>query len=171
MKQNKKGFTLIELLVVIAIIGLLSTLAVVALNNARQKSRDAKRVADVKQMQTAMELFYNDCNGYPVQNVAALITTALSAGTSAGGDNCDGGAGEPTIYTFLSTIPTAPLPLDYTTVCTTANGTYYYQSTNSDGTACDGTANTCASYTIAYCLGAPTGSLPIGARHATPSGM
>ena len=67
MIKNKKGFTLIELLVVIAIIGLLSTLAVVALNNARQKSRDAKRVADVKQIQTALELFYNDCGGYPVQ--------------------------------------------------------------------------------------------------------
>ena len=65
MKQNKKGFTLIELLVVIAIIGLLSTLAVIALNNARQKSRDAKRVSDIKQIQSAMELYYNDANGYP----------------------------------------------------------------------------------------------------------
>ncbi|MEY4744976.1 MAG: hypothetical protein RL272_921, partial [Candidatus Parcubacteria bacterium] len=50
-KSNNKGFTLIELLVVIAIIGLLSTLAVVALNSARQKSRDSKRVADIKQIQ------------------------------------------------------------------------------------------------------------------------
>lgn len=63
MRKNK-GFTLIELLVVIAIIGLLATLAVVALNNARQKSRDAKRVSDIKQIQTALELYYNDANGY-----------------------------------------------------------------------------------------------------------
>ena len=49
---NKKGFTLIELLVVIAIIGLLSTLAVIALGSARQKSRDAKRLSDLKQVQT-----------------------------------------------------------------------------------------------------------------------
>ncbi len=169
--KKQKGFTLIELLVVIAIIGLLSTLAVVALNNARQKARDAKRVADVKQMQTAMELFYNDCNGYPVQTPAALITTALNAGASAGADGCDGDAGEPTINTFLSTIPTAPLPLDNTPTCTTANGSYYYESTNSDGSACDGAANTCASYTIDYCLGAQTGGLVVGAHTATPAGM
>jgi len=63
--KKQRGFTLIELLVVIAIIGLLSTLAVVALNNARQKSRDARRVSDIKQIQTALELNYNDANSYP----------------------------------------------------------------------------------------------------------
>ncbi len=66
--MDKKGFTLIELLVVIAIIGLLSTLAVVALSSARLKSRDAKRVSDLKQMQTALELYFTDQNAYPSQN-------------------------------------------------------------------------------------------------------
>ena len=55
--KNKKGFTLIELLVVIAIIGLLSTLAIVSLNNARSKSRDARRTSDVKAIQLALELY------------------------------------------------------------------------------------------------------------------
>ena len=56
--MNKKGFTLIELLVVVAIIGLLSTLAVVALSTAREKTRDSKRLSDLKNIQTALELHY-----------------------------------------------------------------------------------------------------------------
>lgn len=73
MKYNRKGFTLIELLVVIAIIGLLSTLAVVSLNTARLKARDARRVSDIKQIQTALELFYNDKGVYPVQAAAVNL--------------------------------------------------------------------------------------------------
>ncbi len=65
MINRKKGFTLIELLVVIAIIGLLSTLAVVALGSAREKARDSKRLSDLKQVQVALELYYTDNNGYP----------------------------------------------------------------------------------------------------------
>ncbi len=64
-KTKQSAFTLIELLVVIAIIGILATLAVVALQQARQNARDAKRVADVKQMSTALELFFNDNQSYP----------------------------------------------------------------------------------------------------------
>jgi prepilin-type N-terminal cleavage/methylation domain-containing protein len=59
-----KGFTLIELLVVIAVIGLLSTLAVVALNDARAKSRDTRRKADLKQIQTALNLYYDTYGNY-----------------------------------------------------------------------------------------------------------
>lgn len=66
--MNKKGFTLIELLVVIAIIGLLSTLAVVALGQARVKARDSKRLSDLKQMQTALELYYTDQGAYPEED-------------------------------------------------------------------------------------------------------
>ena len=53
----KKGFTLIELLVVIAIIGILASVVLASLNSARKKSRDARRVADIKQIQLALELY------------------------------------------------------------------------------------------------------------------
>lgn len=58
--MNKKGFTLIELLVVIAIIGVLSALALIALNGARQKARDAERKSDLAQYRVALEAYFND---------------------------------------------------------------------------------------------------------------
>ena len=99
--KKQKGFTLIELLVVIAIIGLLSTLAVVALNNARMKSRDAKRISDVKQIQTALELYYNDANAYPA---TVTFGSALTYDT----------------VTYMAAVPFNPVPVD----CT--DGTYTY---------------------------------------------
>ncbi len=80
MKNAQRAFTLIELLVVIAIIGLLASIVLVSLGNARTKGRDAKRVADLKQLQTALELYYNDNSAYP--NYVASTTgysTAFSA--------------------------------------------------------------------------------------------
>lgn len=67
-KTRGAGFTLIELLVVIAIVGLLATLAVVVLKNAREKANDAKRIAEMKQVQTALELYYDDNNNYPTSD-------------------------------------------------------------------------------------------------------
>jgi len=95
MKLNKKGFTLIELLVVIAIIGLLSTVAVIALNSARQKGRDAKRISDIRQIQAALEMYLNDCNQYP-----ATLATATANGCTS----------PTTLATFMATIPTNPGP-------------------------------------------------------------
>lgn len=65
VKQPAKGFTLIELLIVIAIIGLLATLAIVSLTGAQRKARDTKRLADAKQYQGAIELYYNEQGNYP----------------------------------------------------------------------------------------------------------
>ncbi len=64
-RRTNQGFTLIELLVVVAIIGLLSSVVLVSLNSARKKARNAKRVADMRQIQSALELYYSDNNSYP----------------------------------------------------------------------------------------------------------
>ena len=71
----RKGFTLIELLVVVAIIGLLATLAVVALGSARERARDAKRMADARNIQTALELYYTDQADYPTQAIVQDVAT------------------------------------------------------------------------------------------------
>jgi len=61
----KRGFTLIELLVVIAIIGILSSIVVASLSGAKGSGRDAKRISDIKNIQLALALYYNDNLKYP----------------------------------------------------------------------------------------------------------
>lgn len=64
---QRRGFTLIELLVVIAIIGVLSGVVLASLNAARGKARDARRLSDMKEIRTALELYaLNNGGRYPV---------------------------------------------------------------------------------------------------------
>ena len=63
--NRNRGFTLIELLVVIAIIAMLASVVLASLNTARQKGRDAKRIADMKQVQLALELYFDTNGAYP----------------------------------------------------------------------------------------------------------
>lgn len=107
-QKKKKAFTLIELLVVVAIIGVLATLAVVALQNARKSARDAKRVADVKQMQVALELYFNDNGSYPT----SVTSTIASSGQF-----------------YMASVPTAPTPADGS--CSTTTNAYTYSSDGS----------------------------------------
>ena len=110
MKNKSKGFTLIELLVVIAIIGILSTLSVVALNSARARARDAKRISDIRQVQTALEMYHSEKNDYPP--TSAGLPAELASGTTP----------------LLNSLPKAPLPAD-SAACSSAN-TYVYTRTN-----------------------------------------
>ena len=148
LPKNKKGFTLIELLVVIAIIGLLSTLSILSLNTARARARDAKRIADVKQIQTALEMYYNDVGSYP-------LTASITAGSPISSSN----------GVYMMAVPTAPTPIDGT-ACVTASTTaiYNYNSTTTTGVS--------STYSIAYCLGAAVNDVTGNAVHyATPAGI
>ena len=89
LKSYKRGFTLIELLVVIAIIGILASIVLASLDSARKKGRDARRIADIKQLQLALELYYDANNAFPpALTTAALVTpgyiSAIPGDPSAG---------------------------------------------------------------------------------------
>lgn len=153
--KNKSGFTLIELLVVIAIIGLLASVVLLALNGARAKARDAKRIADVRQLASAMELYFNDLNSYPTSGPGTLGTgkTLPSVGSP------------PISPTYIGMIPSAPGPADGT--CTGFNNGDYYWVSNTAGLSNGGTN----AYTITFCLGAATGGYSAGQHTLTPAGI
>lgn len=148
--KNKAGFTLIELLVVIAIIGLLASVVLLALNGARAKARDAKRLADMRQMASAMELYFNDISGYPTQAAGTLGVTQL---------------GWPPINpNYIGQIPTAPSPADGNCVVAgQGSNAYFWVSTQS--------VTLTNTYLITFCLGAATGGYSGGPHTLSPSGI
>ncbi|MCK4799422.1 prepilin-type N-terminal cleavage/methylation domain-containing protein [Candidatus Parcubacteria bacterium] len=77
-KLNEKGFTLIELLVVIAIIGILASIVLVSLNDARNRGYDAEIKAELAQIRNAVEMFYDDEGGtYTLASLAGMGVSNL----------------------------------------------------------------------------------------------
>ena len=77
---GRKGFTLIEILIVVAIIAILASVVIVGLGPTQQAGRDARRLADLHEIQNAIELYYNKCGFYPGGAVSgAACATALPA--------------------------------------------------------------------------------------------
>ena len=92
--KRRHGFTLIELLVVIAIIAILTAIVTTNFAQSKAKSRDAKRISDIAQIQLALGLFFDRCNAYP-GNI-----TASGANASCGGV---------TFGNYITTIPKDPV--------------------------------------------------------------
>lgn len=78
--MKNKGFTILELLIVIAIIGILAAIILASLNTARQKSRDARRIEDIKQIQNALALYFESqaTNSYPGGQEGTTFDNALA---------------------------------------------------------------------------------------------
>jgi len=78
---RERGFTIVELLIVIVVIAILATLVITAYNGVQQRARDAKRVSDVRAIQTAAEAFQSEKGNYPtlVELKAATNTVKLDS--------------------------------------------------------------------------------------------
>lgn len=151
--QKQQGFTLIELLVVVAIIALLTSIALIGLISAREKSRNVKRLADMTQMNTALELYNAQNKGYPetLNGVPIHMTP-----------------------TFLTTIPNAPTPPDgycdqLQNPFGLAANSYYYVPTGTSAIVNGETVY--PDYEYYFCLGAQTGNFAPGVRTLTPKGV
>tara|TARA_B100000745_G_scaffold46060_1_gene27752 strand:+ start:6205 stop:6609 length:405 start_codon:yes stop_codon:yes gene_type:complete len=77
----KRGFTIIELLVVIAIIAMLTSIVLVVLSGIQAKSRDTRRMEDVRQIQKALSLYYLNDNRFPQAPSPITITGSDSFST------------------------------------------------------------------------------------------
>ncbi|PIR41262.1 MAG: hypothetical protein COV31_02555 [Candidatus Yanofskybacteria bacterium CG10_big_fil_rev_8_21_14_0_10_46_23] len=101
-RNKEKGFTLVELLVVIAIIGVLSTLLLLQLGTARAKARDAKRISDINNLRSAVELYFDDFGQYPPDPLTAADLVTNNYITQVPVDPLDGGAYEYVVDTSNS---------------------------------------------------------------------
>jgi prepilin-type N-terminal cleavage/methylation domain-containing protein len=77
---RRQAFSLLELLIVIAIIGILISVGVVSYSSAQQKSRNSRRISDMKAVQSAWEQYYADHNGNYPALCSEIMTTYLPAG-------------------------------------------------------------------------------------------
>lgn len=156
----KKGFTLVELLVVIAIIGLLSTMAMLALTTARTRARDARRAADIRAVQVALEIYQNSHSGYPADTVAGAGGGEVGNGNlkvlTSGGWSASLPNGSPTVY--LGVAPRDPSPGNLLR--------YSYSSRDDSGAACDSAP--CDSYLLDFSLEQGVGELKAGSYCARP---
>jgi general secretion pathway protein G len=105
--KKQKGFTLVELLIVVAIISILATLLTANFIGVRQRSRDAHRKSDLRQLQSGLELYRSDQGSYP--------TTIPNCSNALMSPNCSSS-------TYIQKVPVDPGGAPYTY---TSNGTTY----------------------------------------------
>ena len=134
--MSQKAFTLVELLIVVAIIGILASSVVVNLSVARTRARDARRKADLKSVQTALEIYVEEKGSYP-----STLGMAGCFPGAAGPPFCS----EPAVYIpnlapdYVGSLPLDPLagrPSALAVIneplCTSAPAGYRYASDGRD---------------------------------------
>jgi prepilin-type N-terminal cleavage/methylation domain-containing protein len=114
--KKSKGFTLVELLVAIAIMAILTAIVTANFSLAKARSRDAKRISDIAQLQLALELFFDKCDRYPNPDGGQMPSTS---------DQCSYSGSNVKLTDFIQQLPTDPLSsFQY----------YYYINTNNVAT-------------------------------------
>jgi general secretion pathway protein G len=71
-RENRRGFTLVEVLLVVLILGMLATVAIVALGPRRKQARIDTTKLKISQVETALSLYNNDIGHFPTQEEGGL---------------------------------------------------------------------------------------------------
>lgn len=117
LRKRLRAFTLIELLIVVAIIGILAVALVPRITGSTTTARDAARTADLAQISTGLELYYNDNGSYPG---TAGVPECLEDDTAVADEAYD------VLLNYLSSMPADPNGKTTTDGTASCVGSYYY---------------------------------------------
>lgn len=156
----RRGFTLIELLVVVAIIGILSSVVISSINQARSKARDTKRISDVRQIQNALEMYFADNGYYPeYTGLDYRCNTNLITASPAGKNS---------LAVLKSSGYIKEIPSDPLNISSSTNYCYEYIGLGNltsyptqSGWYCDGLRRTDYQYTLLFSLEKPSTGYPL----------
>lgn len=173
-RLHSKGFTLVELLVVISLISLLSSVVFASVNSTRAKARDAKTVADIRQLVLALNLAADATGGtYPSSGGVWRCLGQTPAGQcwfQGGGPYTGLDSLNNALTPYINPIPRDPNPengmhgvafylyhsndSDYA-----GQGAYIHWGYENSGTPCSGRAGVWTGYGGPFCMlyvGPPT---------------
>lgn len=72
--NKKSGFTLVELIVTISILAILATVAFISFTSYTKSARDGKRLANIDQIETALDIFHVFRSKYPEPSTPVDVT-------------------------------------------------------------------------------------------------
>jgi prepilin-type N-terminal cleavage/methylation domain-containing protein len=119
-RASKDGFTLIELLVVLAIVSVISSVVLSSLNDARIKARNTVRMADLSNIQKALNMYYQDNGSYPISGGWTGTCSAFGSKTTSGANGWIPNLAP----TYMPILPVDPKAQSSTVAC------YLYYSTD-----------------------------------------
>lgn len=119
--KKQGGFTLVELLIVISIIGVLSALLMANFIGVRQRARDSQRKSDLRQIQSALELYKSDSSSSTYPSAVPNATCSNSRVLIADSADCNS-----TIY--MKRVPLDPMGTSYYYSYSASTDTYILAS-------------------------------------------
>jgi len=129
MKRKNAGFTLIEIMVVIVIIGLLATLVTINVLPRAEQAKRTKAVADIKTLESALELYKLDTGNYPTTDQGLKALTGKPTSGNVPRNYREGG------YLNSSKVPLDPWHHEYLYIYPGSHGKYDIVSYGRDGEA------------------------------------